>query len=93
MPADFGLLKLGPIAPEVARLLDAAEMVKDQSFGGLRHQLFRSEHAFDQGVWRCEIEVADNRILAWARSYQSAESPVLDRGEQIGSGRFLVITS
>jgi hypothetical protein len=91
MPAGYGALELGVIRPAVARLLEASEVTRDQVFGRFRHQLYCSERRFPEGVWRCEVEVSDNRVLAWATSFESVESPVLDRGKQEGEGRFLVV--
>ena len=79
-PADFRVIRLGPITSDAARFLDEAQVVKDRMFGSRRHQLFRVERAYQEGTWRCEIEVAEERVLAMATSYESIESPVLDRG-------------
>ena len=91
-PADFKVVRLGEITANAARLLGEAQIIRDQRFGGVRHQLFRVERAYLEGTWRCEIEVADDRVIAMATSYESIESSVLDRGDQIGEGRFLVVS-
>ena len=90
-PVEFKLPRLGPITPGVTRFLDSAEVAKDQVFGQLRHQLFRVVRTYPEGTWTCEVEVAGDRVLAWATSYESIASPVLDRGAQEGEGRFLVV--
>lgn len=88
-PADFRRIRLGEITDKATRFLAEAPIARDEVFGGVRHQLFRVERAYAEGTWRCEVEVADDRILAVATSYESIESPVMDRGDQVGMGRFL----
>jgi hypothetical protein len=90
-PADFRVVRLGPITANAARFLGEAHVIRDQVFGSMRHQLFRVERIYPEGAWMCEIEVADDRVLAMATSYESIESPTLDRGDQIGEGRFLIV--
>jgi hypothetical protein len=88
-PSDFGVLQLGRITPEAARVIGDSPAIKDQVFESVRHQLILVEHNFREGTWRSYIEIADDRILAYSTSYESASSPVLDCGEQHGAGRFL----
>lgn len=88
-PADFKVLRLGPITARSALVLGEARVVKERAVGIRRHQLLRLERGCPEGTWRCEIEVADNRVLAVAISFESSVSPVMDRGDQIGHGRFL----
>jgi hypothetical protein len=47
------------------------------------------EEGFHEGLWRCHVELAGDRIIAYATHFISVESPVLDTGNQVGSGRFL----
>jgi hypothetical protein len=90
-PADFRNVRLGQITANAARFLGEAQILRDQMFGSVRHQLLQVERAYPEGTWRCEIEIADGRVLAMATAFESIESPVLDRGDQIGEGRFLVV--
>ncbi len=90
-PADFNVVRLGPITASTARFLAEAQIIRDQTFSSKRHQLFRVDRVYPEGTWRFEIEVADDQVLAMATSYESIVSPVLDRGDQIGEGRFLVV--
>ena len=90
-PKDFRVVRLGEITESVVRLLDEAQIARDQVFGHLRHQLFRVERVFPEGIWSCEVEIAGERVLAFATAFESEASPVLDRGEQIGEGQFLVV--
>ncbi len=90
-PTDFKVLRLGSMTENVASFLSEAKVTRDQIYGEIRHQLLRVDRKYPEGIWSCEIEVADDCVLAFATFYESVESPVLDRSEQIGEGRFLVV--
>lgn len=90
-PADFKVVRLGTISANAALVLNEAEVVKERAFGSKTHRLLRLERPCPEGTWTCEIEVADNRVLAMATSFESSVSPVMHRGDQIGSGRFLPV--
>lgn len=90
-PTDFKLIRLGLMTGKVAGFLSEAKVTRDQIFGGTRHQLLRVDRKYPEGIWSCEIELADDCVLAFATFYESVESPVLDRSEQTGQGRFLDI--
>lgn len=90
-PAEFTVFRLGPISDHAAVVLDEARVVKERAFGSKTHRLLRLERRCPEGTWSCEIEVADNHVVAMATSFESHVSPVMDRGDQIGRGRFLPI--
>lgn len=90
-PADFTVFRVGPISDHAALVLGEARVVKEQAFGSKTHRLLRLERRCPEGAWSCEIEVADNHVVAMATTFESYVSPVMDRGDQIGRGRFLPI--
>jgi len=47
------------------------------------------EESFPEGAWKCHVEQAGDRIVAYAINFISVQPPVLDKGEASGSGRFL----
>lgn len=90
-PAEFTVFRLGPVSAHAALVLSEARVIKEQAFGSKTHRLLRLEREYPEGAWNCEIEVADNHVVAMATSFESNVSPVMDRGDQIGHGRFLPI--
>lgn len=88
-PAGFRGLSPGKITPGWARILDASTMRESMKYKGVRHELFYQEQDFLQGTWRLEVEVAGEKVVAWRRSFESAESTILDCHKQAGAGVFL----
>jgi hypothetical protein len=56
-----------------------------------RHDLYEASKDFHNGKWWWAVEIARGKILAYAVSYQSHESPTLDTGwrEMHGRSEFL----
>ena len=91
MPCEYKVLRLGGVSDSIERLINEGKIVRDQFVGRHHHQLHCVERVFTEGVWRCEIEVCEGRVLAYATTYESSASPVLDRGKQVGQGHFLAV--
>jgi hypothetical protein len=89
MPGEFRTLRLGPISSKGEAVLSRASLMEDQTFGRKRHRLFKLEQPFPEGTWCCRVEEVSGEVVAYAITFESASSPVLDVGEQHGGGRFL----
>jgi len=91
IPSDFKSLRLGEVSESISRLIDEGKIERDECIGSHHHQLYGLERQFTEGIWRCEIEVCDDRVLAYATRFESVASPVLDRWKQVGEGQFLAV--
>jgi hypothetical protein len=91
MPREYKVLRLGDVSDSIEQLITEGRIVREQWVGRHHHHLHCIERGYTEGVWRCEIEVCEGRVLAYATTYESLASPVLDRGKQVGQGHFLAV--
>jgi hypothetical protein len=56
-----------------------------------QYELYKGSKAFANGTWTWWVETSGGEVVAYTASYQSDESPVLDKGwtEATGSTAFL----
>ncbi|MBK1881967.1 hypothetical protein JIN85_06045 [Luteolibacter pohnpeiensis] len=89
MPYEFRSLALGKITSEIATLLLSATSVEERSSGGITHYLYRLTQEMPNGLWICEIETAQDSIIALKRKFESGASQLFDTGNQVGEGIFI----
>lgn len=89
MPQEFQVFRLGTLTPEGLAMLNRLPLIEEGLFKDGPHRHFQMDHVFPEGLWRCQVEEVSGRVIAYSVSFKSASSPVLDAGEEHGTGRFV----
>jgi len=90
VPNEFKSLRPGLSRDQVECLREGTAPLKEVERGDIRHVLYQIERKFDNGIWRCEVELAADKIIACSVKFVSEESPVFDTGWIKGRGLFIV---
>jgi hypothetical protein len=89
MPLEFESLSQGGITSDISTLLLTAVSVEERSSRGVKHSLYRLRQETPSGVWICEVETAQDSIIALKRVFESGASQLFDTGSQVGEGLFI----
>ena len=90
VPMEYHLLRrIGNLSPDVRRVIESGNVLKERQFGNKLHRLYRNETIFPNGSWIAWTEVVDQSVVAWTLEFKSNQSPVLNYGNGSGSGKFI----
>jgi hypothetical protein len=89
MPREFETLSLGEITPAIRNILKTAVSREERASRGIEHSLFRLIQQSSIGVWICEVETAQDSIIALRKKFESSASQLFDHGFQMGEGIFI----
>ncbi len=85
-PLEISALKLGLEGKRLACILasmslDGQRTARPDILSRRRqYELYKASRAFANGTWNWWVETSGGEVVAYAASYQSDESPMLDKG-------------
>jgi hypothetical protein len=96
-PLELANLKLGLQGERLALILAEMKLAEQRTMrpGILlqpqQYELYKASKTVVNGTWTWWVETSGGKIVAYAASYKSSESPLLDTGwtEAVGSTAFL----
>ncbi|MEY4482935.1 MAG: hypothetical protein RL693_387 [Verrucomicrobiota bacterium] len=89
MPLEYQQLKFGPISAEAEFLLSKAKFIKEDMHRNRVHKLYQLEKPAAEGLWRIDIEVVSDTVIAYRITFKSSDYIMMDEMKLHGEGRFL----
>jgi hypothetical protein len=85
-PPEIAALKVGLGGEHLARVVQPMRLAESRTVRPLllmkaqRHDLYEASEEFPNGTWMWRVETAHDKLVAYAVTYTSRESPALDTG-------------